>query len=74
MQFIVGMNCDLRLEILDGRFCEDMLARIILWTFLWPWLPERREDLEPNVDYELERFESKGGRRVPSIVKREVGG
>lgn len=63
-QLIAGTNRDLRAEVLDGRFREDLLARINLWTFSLPSLAERREDLEPNVDYELERFESTGGRRV----------
>ena len=38
-----------------GRFREDLLARINLWTFRLPGLRERPEDIEPNLDYELER-------------------
>lgn len=63
-QLIAGTNRDLRVEVLGGRFREDLLARINLWTFELPSLAERREDLEPNVDYELERFESTDGCRV----------
>lgn len=32
-----------------------MLCRINLWTFRLPGLHERIEDLEPNLDFELER-------------------
>jgi transcriptional regulatory protein RtcR len=39
-----------------GRFREDLLARINLWTFQLPALRDRREDIEPNIDYELDRF------------------
>lgn len=63
-QLIAGTNRDLRAEVLNGRFREDLLARINLWTFELPSLADRREDLEPNIDYELERFESTDGRRV----------
>jgi transcriptional regulatory protein RtcR len=54
-QLIAGTNRDLRDEVRHGRFREDLLARINLWTFRLPALRERPEDIEPNIDYELER-------------------
>lgn len=48
----------------EGRFREDLLARINLWTFRLPGLGERREDIEPNLDYELDRWAAAHGRRV----------
>jgi transcriptional regulatory protein RtcR len=54
-QLIAGTNRDLRDDVRAGRFREDLLARINLWTFVLPPLRERVEDIEPNVDYELER-------------------
>ena len=47
-----------------GRFREDLLARIQLWTFSLPALRDRREDLEPNLDYELRRFAETEGRQI----------
>lgn len=41
-----------------------MLARIHLWTFSLPALRDRREDLAPNLDYELHRFAETEGRQV----------
>ncbi|TLD69150.1 AAA family ATPase [Phragmitibacter flavus] len=55
-QFIAGTNKDLRAEVAGGRFREDLLARINVWTFALPGLAERREDIEGNVGFELERF------------------
>lgn len=55
-QLIAGTNRDLRQDVHHGRFREDLLARINLWTFRLPALRERREDIEPNIQYELERF------------------
>jgi transcriptional regulatory protein RtcR len=54
-QLIAGTNRDLRDEVRHGRFRDDLLARINLWTFRLPALRERPEDIEPNIDYELER-------------------
>jgi transcriptional regulatory protein RtcR len=55
-QLIAGTNRDLHNEVRAGRFREDLLARINLWTFRLPALQERREDIEPNIDFELERY------------------
>ena len=55
-QLIAGTNRDLREDVRHGRFREDLLARINLWTFRLPALRERPEDIEPNIEYELERF------------------
>ena len=55
-QLIAGTNRDLRLAVDAGRFRDDLLARINLWVFELPALRERREDIEPNIDYELERY------------------
>lgn len=61
-QLIAGTNRDLRVEVAAGRFREDLLARIQLWTFALPGLSDRREDIEPNLEYELDRFHRTHGR------------
>lgn len=63
-QLIAGTNRDLRACVRGRTFREDLLARINLWTFCLPGLRDRREDIEPNLDYELERFASATGRKV----------
>jgi len=55
-QLIAGTNRDLAERVAGGRFREDLLARINLWTFLLPGLRERPEDIEPNLEFELERL------------------
>jgi transcriptional regulatory protein RtcR len=55
-QLIAGTNRDLREAVAAGRFREDLLARIHLWTFALPALAQRREDIAPNLEYELERY------------------
>ena len=63
-QLIAGTNRDLRAAVRAGRFRDDLLARIDLWTFRMPSLRERPEDIEPNLEYELERYAQRHGRRV----------
>ncbi len=60
---IAGTNRDLRADVAGGRFREDLLARIDLWTFALPGLAERPEDIEPNLAFELDRFASEHGRQ-----------
>ncbi|MBE7465829.1 MAG: sigma 54-interacting transcriptional regulator [Planctomycetes bacterium] len=61
---IAGTNRDLRREVAAGRFREDLLARIDMWTFRLPGLAERREDIAPNLDYELEAYARQSGQHV----------
>jgi transcriptional regulatory protein RtcR len=63
-QLIAGTNRDLFAAVRQGRFREDLLARINLWTFSLPGLKNRSEDIAPNLDFELDRFAEKAGRRV----------
>ncbi len=55
-QLIAGTNRDLRRAVRSGQFREDLLARINLWVYELPGLKERKEDLEPNLDYELAQY------------------
>ncbi len=63
-QLLAGTNRDLAAEVATGRFREDLLARINLWSFELPGLAERRDDIEPNIDFELHRFTQTNGRKV----------
>jgi transcriptional regulatory protein RtcR len=47
-----------------GRLRDDLLARINLWTFDLPALSGRREDIPPNVDYELDQYRRRTGTAV----------
>jgi transcriptional regulatory protein RtcR len=63
-QLIAGTNRDLRAEVQGGRFRDDLLARIDHWTFHLPGLSERSADIEANLDWELDRFAEREGRRA----------
>lgn len=63
-RIICGTNRDLFASVQTGRFREDLLARINLWTFCLPGLRERPEDIQPNIQFELDLWEMASGTRV----------
>lgn len=60
-QLIAGTNKDLKQAISQGEFREDLFARINLWSYQLPGLAERKEDIEPNIDYELANYAKEYG-------------
>jgi transcriptional regulatory protein RtcR len=71
-QLIAGTNRDLGQRVREGRFREDLLARIDLWSFELPSLRERPEDIPPNLEYELMRHAAREHTRV--TFNREAQG
>ncbi|MCH5276221.1 MAG: sigma 54-interacting transcriptional regulator [Desulfovibrionaceae bacterium] len=60
-QLICASNRRLVDDVRTGSFRLDLFSRINLWHFDLPALSERREDIEPNVDYELRRITAEKG-------------
>ena len=63
-QLIAGTNRCLQEMVNSGSFREDLLARINLWTYHLPGLKDRREDIEANIEFELQQFSQKEGKKV----------
>jgi transcriptional regulatory protein RtcR len=63
-QLIAGTNRDLSVDVARGRFREDLLARLNLWTFTLPGLRDRREDIAPNLEFELRRHAEREGVQI----------
>ena len=60
-QLICATNRDLQEAVRSGSFRQDLLARIDLWSFELPGLADRREDIAPNIDFELRRLREEMG-------------
>ena len=63
-QLIAGTNRNLYQRIEQGKFREDLLARINLWRYQLPSLKDRFEDIEPNIEYELHRYAQDNNQKV----------
>ena len=63
-QLIAGTNRDIFKAVRAGKFREDLLARINLWTFRLPGLRDRPEDIAPNCDWELEQMAIRTGELI----------
>lgn len=61
-QLICGSNRSLEHMAAEGKFREDLLVRINIWTFRLPGLVQRPEDIEPNLEYELDRHAERSGK------------
>ena len=68
-QLIAGTNRNLQADVQAGRFREDLYARLNTWTFTLPSLAERREDIDPNIDFELARYSAANNLRVSFAPK-----
>lgn len=71
-QLIAGTNHDLRVDVANGRFREDLFARINLWSYTLPGLAQRPEDIEPNVEHLLARAVAETGRAVRFNVEAKT--
>ena len=63
-QLIAGTTTDLTQLVAKGQFREDLLARINMWSYFIPGLSDRREDIEPNLNFELAKFSSRNNRKM----------
>ena len=63
-QLIAGTNKDLRKAVRSGNFREDLLARLDLWTYTLPGLRDRREDIEANIEYELNKYSQAAATKI----------
>lgn len=61
---IAGTNKDLKACVRAGTFREDLYARINVWQYTLPALKDRKEDIAPNIAYQLDIAGFELGRKV----------
>ncbi|HXG47717.1 MAG TPA: sigma-54 dependent transcriptional regulator [Methylomirabilota bacterium] len=66
-RFVTATNKSLRAEVQAGRFREDLLFRIEVFTVHIPPLRQRREDIPPLAEHLLAHLASRYGRRPPLL-------
>ena len=72
VRVLAATNRDLRKEIVDGRFREDLFHRLNVIPIELPPLRERAGDIPELIDHFLRRWHSRTGRKPPVLTKEAV--
>ncbi|HLO91186.1 MAG TPA: sigma-54 dependent transcriptional regulator [Lentimicrobium sp.] len=67
VRIIAATNLDLRKEVAEGRFREDLFYRISVFQINLPPLRERRDDIEVFARYFLDMFSIKTKRNITGM-------
>ncbi|MCL0086847.1 sigma-54 dependent transcriptional regulator [Thermodesulfovibrionales bacterium] len=72
LKIVAASNKDLKKEVSEGRFREDLLYRLDVFPIAIPPLRERRQDIIPLVRYFIPVLAREIGKNISSSVSPEV--
>jgi formate hydrogenlyase transcriptional activator len=72
VRVLAATHCDLNLLVAEGKFRQDLLYRLNVVPIEMPSLRERSDDIPLLVEYFIDRFGKKTGKRFRTIDKRTV--
>jgi len=67
LRFIAASNKDLKREVSEGRFREDLFFRLNVVEITLPPLRERREDIPILLQYFLAKYRKKFAKKVTAV-------
>ncbi len=77
VRFIATTNRELRTEIEEGRFREDLFYRLNIVEIRLPSLAERKEDIPILVNYFLDKYSMEMGKKLqgfePDVMRLLIG-
>lgn len=72
VRIVTATNVDLRAEVKQGRFREDLFYRLNVFPIVVPPLRERKDDIPVLLEYFLKQFTSQHGRHVTGFTNQAL--